>query len=41
VLLQAVANDWFFQMYVDELPVWGFIGKMEKIISSQTSSYYK
>ena len=29
---QAVKDDWYFQMYYDDLPVWGFIGKMEKII---------
>lgn len=30
--VQAVKDDWYFQMYYDDLPVWGFIGKMEKII---------
>lgn len=24
---QAVKDDWYFQMYVDDLPVWGFIGE--------------
>lgn len=28
---QAVKEDWYFQMYYDDLPVWGFIGKMEKL----------
>lgn len=21
-------DDWYFQMYYDDLPVWGFIGKV-------------
>jgi hypothetical protein len=25
---QAVRDDWYFQMYYDNLPVWGFIGKV-------------
>ena len=39
---QAVKEDWYFQMYYDDLPVWGFIGKMEKIIHHGTSElrYY-
>ncbi|XP_072991309.1 transmembrane 9 superfamily member 3 [Typha latifolia] len=27
---QAVDKDYYFQMYYDDLPVWGFIGKVEK-----------
>jgi len=27
-----VRDDWYFQMYYDNLPVWGFVGKVEKII---------
>jgi hypothetical protein len=27
-MLQAVRDDWYFQMYYDNLPVWGFIGKV-------------
>jgi hypothetical protein len=38
-LLQAVEDDWYFQMYYDDLPVWGFIGKMEKIIKQGTSTF--
>ncbi|OAY68593.1 Transmembrane 9 superfamily member 3 [Ananas comosus] len=30
----AVSNDYYFQMYFDDLPVWGFIGKVDK--DSQT-----
>lgn len=26
----AVIKDYYFQMYYDDLPIWGFIGKMEK-----------
>ena len=29
---KAVADDYYFQMYYDDLPIWGFIGKMEKIL---------
>lgn len=25
----AVSNDFYFQMYYDDLPLWGFIGKVE------------
>ncbi|GKU93832.1 hypothetical protein SLEP1_g7395 [Rubroshorea leprosula] len=27
---RAVANDYYFQMYYDDLPFWGFIGKIEE-----------
>mmetsp|Transcript_12387 Transcript_12387/g.21901 ORF Transcript_12387/g.21901 Transcript_12387/m.21901 type:complete len:371 (-) Transcript_12387:11-1123(-) len=36
---KAVQGDWYFQMYYDDLPVWGFIGKMEKIIVQSVSSF--
>ena len=36
---QAVKEDWYFQMYYDDLPVWGFIGKMEKILKHGTTEY--
>ncbi|MQM00836.1 hypothetical protein Taro_033579 [Colocasia esculenta] len=26
----AVSKDYYFQMYYDDLPVWGFVGKVEK-----------
>ncbi len=29
--LQAVKEDYYFQMFYDDLPIWGFVGKMEKI----------
>jgi hypothetical protein len=40
-LLQAVKDDWYFQMYYDDLPVWGFIGKVEKIIQKSGAAEYK
>ena len=29
---RAVKNDYYFQMLFDDLPIWGFIGKVEKIM---------
>ena len=29
--MQAVKEDYYFQMFYDDLPIWGFVGKMEKI----------
>eukprot|EP00898_Chlorokybus_atmophyticus_P005779 jgi/Chlat1/6201/Chrsp44S05799 len=29
---RAVRDDYYFQMYYDDLPIWGFVGKMEKIV---------
>ncbi|KAI3798737.1 hypothetical protein L1987_34015 [Smallanthus sonchifolius] len=29
-LRKAVAKDYYFQMYYDDLPFWGFLGKVEK-----------
>eukprot|EP00238_Polyblepharides_amylifera_P008022 CAMPEP_0196579290 /NCGR_PEP_ID=MMETSP1081-20130531/19835_1 /TAXON_ID=36882 /ORGANISM="Pyramimonas amylifera, Strain CCMP720" /LENGTH=609 /DNA_ID=CAMNT_0041898823 /DNA_START=57 /DNA_END=1886 /DNA_ORIENTATION=+ len=29
---RAVKEDYYFQMYYDDLPIWGFIGKVEKIL---------
>ncbi|KAI7835337.1 hypothetical protein COHA_010761 [Chlorella ohadii] len=29
----AVAEDYYFQMFIDGLPIWGFIGKVEKLPS--------
>ena len=26
----AVRKDYYFQMYYDDLPIWGFIGKIDK-----------
>lgn len=27
---KAVSKDYYFQMYFDDLPIWGFIGKVER-----------
>uniref|UniRef100_A0A0D6QVG0 Transmembrane 9 superfamily member n=1 Tax=Araucaria cunninghamii TaxID=56994 RepID=A0A0D6QVG0_ARACU len=27
---EAIKNDYYFQMYYDDLPIWGFIGKVDK-----------
>ncbi|KAF5841834.1 putative transporter [Dunaliella salina] len=36
----AVKGDYYFQMYLDDLPVWGFIGKVEKRESSKEERYF-
>jgi len=36
----AVKGDYYFQMYLDDLPVWGFIGKVEKRESSKDERYF-
>lgn len=36
---KAVAKDYYFQMYYDDLPVWGFLGKVDKEGSSDRSEY--
>ncbi|KAL5995469.1 Cellular adhesion and filamentous growth protein [Asimina triloba] len=35
----AVVKDYYFQMYYDDLPIWGFIGKVEKEEKSDPSEY--
>jgi len=35
---EAVKNSYYFQMYYDDLPLWGFIGKIEK--ESKTDQRY-
>jgi len=35
---EAVKNSYYFQMYYDDLPLWGFIGKVEK--ESNTNQRY-
>jgi len=39
---KAVKDDYYFQMFYDDLPIWGFIGKVEKIIGSTSTElrYY-
>lgn len=31
-ILQAVTNEWYYQMIYDDLPLWGFVGKIDKIL---------
>lgn len=40
LVLQAVREDYYFQMYYDDLPIWGFIGKVEKAPGSEEHKYY-
>lgn len=35
----AVKKDYYFQMYYDDLPIWGFIGKVEKEGKTDPSEY--
>eukprot|EP01023_Acetabularia_acetabulum_P020115 TRINITY_DN2036_c0_g1_i1.p1 TRINITY_DN2036_c0_g1~~TRINITY_DN2036_c0_g1_i1.p1 ORF type:complete len:602 (+),score=71.18 TRINITY_DN2036_c0_g1_i1:212-2017(+) len=40
-LRKAVKDDWYFQMFFDDLPLWGFIGKVEKTLLSKGAQEYK
>lgn len=31
---RAVRDDWYYQLYYDDLPAWAFMGKVEKIVPS-------
>ncbi|XP_050234786.1 transmembrane 9 superfamily member 2-like [Mercurialis annua] len=35
----AISKDYYFQMYYDDLPIWGFIGKVDKDGKSDSSEY--
>ncbi|KAE8710116.1 Transmembrane 9 superfamily member 2 [Hibiscus syriacus] len=35
----AVGKDYYFQMYYDDLPIWGFIGKVDKEGKADPSEY--
>ncbi|THG00547.1 hypothetical protein TEA_024374 [Camellia sinensis var. sinensis] len=35
----AVTKDYYFQMYYDDLPVWGFLGKVDKDGKADPSEY--
>ncbi|XP_059449260.1 transmembrane 9 superfamily member 3 [Corylus avellana] len=35
----AVLKDYYFQMYYDDLPIWGFLGKVEKEGKDDPSEY--
>ncbi|CAL0329857.1 unnamed protein product [Lupinus luteus] len=36
---EAVKKDYYFQMYYDDLPIWGFIGTMDKEGKADPSEY--
>ncbi|KAJ6935922.1 transmembrane 9 superfamily member 4-like [Populus alba x Populus x berolinensis] len=36
---EAISKDYYFQMYYDDLPIWGFIGKVEKEGKNDPSEY--
>ncbi|BDA41200.1 Transmembrane 9 superfamily member 3 [Coccomyxa sp. Obi] len=33
---KAIKDDYYFQMFYDDLPIWGFIGKLEKEVVSSS-----
>lgn len=35
---QAVQHDYYFQMYYDDLPIWGFVGRVEKITGASNAA---
>ncbi|KAG8074193.1 hypothetical protein GUJ93_ZPchr0006g44351 [Zizania palustris] len=35
----SVAKDYYFQMYYDDLPLWGFIGKVDKGVKAEPSEW--
>ncbi|TYH10720.1 hypothetical protein ES288_A07G199500v1 [Gossypium darwinii] len=35
----AVSKDYYFQMYYDDLPIWGFLGKVDKEGKADPSEY--
>lgn len=37
---QAIVNEFYYQMYFDDLPFWGFIGKVEEKSDNKGSQYY-
>eukprot|EP01018_Ginkgo_biloba_P031816 Gb_08315 [translate_table: standard] len=37
---EAVKKDYYFQMYYDDLPIWGFIGKVDKEIKADREPKY-
>lgn len=36
---RAVKKDYYFQMYYDDLPIWGFLGKVDKEGKTDPSEY--
>lgn len=39
-LKQAINSEFYFQFYLDDLPFWGFIGKLEEDNGEGGSNYY-
>lgn len=39
--LQAVKDDWYYQMYYDDLPVWSFVGHVEKEFKAGSAAEFK
>ena len=35
--LQAISEEWYYQMYYDMLPMWAFIGHLEKVFHTGNS----
>lgn len=35
---KAVEEDYYFQMFYDDLPIWGFVGKIEKILKPNANA---
>ena len=38
-LLYAVKNNYWYQMYIDDLPVWGIVGDVEEVDGGQQQYY--
>jgi hypothetical protein len=38
-LRNAIKKDYYFQMFYDDLPIWGFIGKLEKLMKSSGNEH--
>ena len=38
-LLYAVKNNYWYQMYIDDLPVWGIVGEVEEVDGGQKQYY--
>ncbi|GAB4820480.1 hypothetical protein N2152v2_007526 [Parachlorella kessleri] len=37
---EALAADYYFQMFMDDLPIWGFIGKVERVAEEEKYSLF-
>ncbi|MEW5306091.1 MAG: hypothetical protein WDW36_008585 [Sanguina aurantia] len=38
---KAVKDDWYYQMYYDDLPVWSFVGHVEKEFKAGSAAEFK